>query len=322
MSEEKEGEVPAEEGNSELDLAIESLLTDLKGQTPIESVELEVPAVETPAQQAQEEIVTSVAIESETAISQEIESSVEEVPPLVVKKKRWIWVLLVFLMVLGGAGFYYYWKVHKTTPTFTLAPPDMSPPVVDLMSEPLVMDTEAETRKELLDSSSDSAAQPSHVSMQNEVQPSHTSTDAHGKAVAAKAQSPSHPAMDAHGKPVAATTHSGDHAAHASIPLQMGGIVVKDSLVIPFVQGKMAEGRVGFHTDVVLYTRKKLRSGLSSGQLESIRVVIQNIFYFTEPSKDQIPEIEQQILQKAGFLLPDGQIFLVSLRNLTMEIPS
>jgi len=92
-----------------------------------------------------------------------------------------------------------------------------------------------------------------------------------------------------------------------------------DSAVIHNIEGKMAGERVQFHGNLALYS--------STGDLarklppfeEAIRAVTGNIFYFTVPGKAKIPEIELQILQKAGFLFPDGKLIRVELRDLELE---
>lgn len=368
MSEEENKEQPAEAEHSELDLAIESLLTDLKSQSPPEATDASEelsPEIPSPQAEIQDAAISTEVTTSSEAVSTQNSEILEDAPtesistkettekessetveaisaPKTVKKKRWPWILVGLLIALGGAAGFYYWKVLRKAPhTFALTPPNAPPSVADQKDGLLSMDAPLFASESLVieDSTSQKETNKDKVDSLKSPPQVHADTSKPKQEKQEKPPIAAHGTPDAHSKtppitanvhekapsPVETKTPSGHGAAKTAVPEVVAPTVptvkAMDSLRMASIQGRMAEGRVGYRTDVVLYMRKKVRRAYTAGQLESIRVVIQNIFYFTEPRKDQIPEIEQQILQKAGFLLPDGQIFLVSLQNLTMEIP-
>jgi len=102
-------------------------------------------------------------------------------------------------------------------------------------------------------------------------------------------------------------------------PVERKGPRAMDSVVIRDIQGVMAGQRVHFHVNIALFSSASGLSAKLPPFEEAIRAVTSNIFYFTSPGKAKIPEIEQQILQKAGFLFPDGKLIRVELQGLELE---
>jgi hypothetical protein len=215
------------------------------------------------------------------------------------KKKRWPIVILLLLIFTAAAGFgYLYWQKHQALNTpekLAELPPELELPPMDAAFLP-----------------QESASSPDSMNEQNT-----PSTQNHAPVSTAPSTNDppksdlSHPASTTqiHAKPTPAPILSHE----PNMPRAM------DSTILQGLNGTLKGKSVRFRCDIALFSSQSgLRAKLSPYE-EAIRVVATNIFYFTVPGKAILPDIEQQVLQKAGFLFPDGRLIRVEVRNLELE---
>lgn len=241
--------------------------------------------------------------------------------PIARKRRRWPWILLL-LVILGASGGAYYFRAtrsHHEGPSEILAelPPELELPPMDAAFLP-----------------------PEEPSEPPPAEPSkHSEPDVHAAKTPPRAppvEAPQHhpepaPAVPSkHGEPevLAAKVPPNHHAPHQFdapepdvkvIAPPVPAIRAMDSATLSHLEGSMNSNKVHYRFDLVLFSREMgLRTKLPPFE-EAIRAVAGNIFYFTVPGKAMLPELEQQVLQKAGFLFPDGRLIRVEVRNLELE---
>jgi len=93
----------------------------------------------------------------------------------------------------------------------------------------------------------------------------------------------------------------------------------RDSVHIPSFVVTLARSGIQVRGELHLYSTEKGLSRLYPAFAPAIQVAVENIFYITEPENLKIPRLEAQILQKVGFVFPQGAVSRVELRNLHTE---
>ena len=208
------------------------------------------------------------------------------------KRRRWPWIILLLLAMMAGGGYYsrVLWlekvklRLHLAKPALVAQdlPPSMDLPAMDSQFLPSADSVEKETKKP--ESAPVATKVAAIVPTSEPVRPVSKVADVPAKAVLQSS----------------ATT------------------VAMDSAELHGVSGTL-QGKVQYHCNVILYS--------SEGGLvrklppfdEALRAVISNIFYFTVPGKANLPELERQVLQKTGFLFPEGKLVRVEVRGLELE---
>lgn len=216
------------------------------------------------------------------------------------KRRRWPWILLLLLLMGAGGGGYYFkttW-MHHEAPTEILAelPPELELPPMDAAFLP----------PEEPHSPPPQEKAPEHHSEPAPAEPSkHVEPEAHA------AKAPLHQPMPPH--------FDAPKPEEKVVVPPAPTVRAMDSATLSHLEGSMNNNKVHYRFDLMLFSREKgLRSKLPPFE-EAIRAVAGNIFYFTVPGKAMLPELEQQVLQKAGFLFPDGRLIRVEVRNLELE---
>jgi len=93
----------------------------------------------------------------------------------------------------------------------------------------------------------------------------------------------------------------------------------RDSVRIGDFQAKLSRPGVVVRGDLVLFSTEKGLANRYPAFAPAVKVAIENIFYITQPENLKIPKLEAQILQKVGFVFPQGAVSRVELRNLHTE---
>lgn len=229
------------------------------------------------------------------------------------KRRRWPWILLLLLLMGAGGGGYYYkttW-MHHEVPSEILAelPPELELPPMDAAFLP---PEESSKHSEPDVHTAKTAPSPSpEETTQHHPEPAHTEPSKHSEPEVHAAKVPqTHPAPPQY--------HAPEPDVKVIAP-PVPAIRAMDSATLSHLEGSMNNNKVHYRFDLTLFSREKgLRSKLPPFE-EAIRAVAGNIFYFTVPGKAMLPELEQQVLQKAGFLFPDGRLIRVEVRNLELE---
>jgi hypothetical protein len=92
----------------------------------------------------------------------------------------------------------------------------------------------------------------------------------------------------------------------------------RDSVRIVF-RAPLAKRGVLVQGDLLLFSTEKGASSHYPAFAPAIQIALENIFYITQPENLKIPRLEAQLLQKVGFVFPQGAITRVELRNLHTE---
>ena len=106
-------------------------------------------------------------------------------------------------------------------------------------------------------------------------------------------------------------------AAPTEVKINAASSVVLSGISGPLQQGKE---QVKFSCDLALFSKEKSLARSIKNFEAAIRVLVANIFYFSEQAQPQVNEIENEIMQKINFIFPQGKIIDVKLHNLKLEL--
>lgn len=93
----------------------------------------------------------------------------------------------------------------------------------------------------------------------------------------------------------------------------------RDSVRIVGFQARLSRPGVLVQGDLLLFSTEKGLTNRYPAFAPAVKVAIENIFYITQPENLKIPKLEALILQKVGFVFPQGAVSRVELRNLHTE---
>jgi hypothetical protein len=297
MSEEENANEP--QSGNDIDAALNSLLGDIEKETPI---------VKSSPRDLPGEAIPETA-ESNSAVEEAKGPKGRFLPSVAPRRRRkvWPWVLL-FLALCGGGGWWTrsHWLpqaqhiVQKWTQKWTHKeeiktelPPEMPPeigmPNMDAEFLPPATDTVKGKMAEQLEGEKPAT---------HEVAPP-------------EKQSSEKPAVHGKGKP-----EMKERVVVQSMPARPKAL---DSVLIRDISGRLQGKNVQFRCELMLYSSIGGLRAKAEPFEDAIKAVTANIFYFSGSGKTKIPEIELQVLQKAGFLFPEGRLIQVTIQNLQLE---
>lgn len=124
-------------------------------------------------------------------------------------------------------------------------------------------------------------------------------------------------------KPPSSSSHGAVLSSHIVVVPPSRIVTVpdreRDSVRIVGFQARLSRPGVVVRGDLLLFSTEKGLTNRYPAFAPAVKVAIENIFYITQPENLKIPKLEAQILQKVGFVFPQGAVSRVELRNLHTE---
>ena len=331
----------------DIDAALSSLLSDLdKDPPPAEEPPAPTPVEEEQAFNDAEQLLPSVAFEEESAPPQPSLDDLEPAPPQPhesldllqpepessavneprepkfhfsepkPRPRRWPWVVLVALLFLGSAGYQTrsHWLPKIQSLLAKLHKPSTGSVATAATAAPAAPAQGTETP---------AAQGPASLDlppMEDMGQPDPALAAAQGKTEPSKEAKPAEQAAKTEeAKPAEAKAVVTDKSPAARAPARPEELHPLDSALISDIKGRFPGKDVAFRCNLALFSSAHGLQGKLPPFEESLRAVTSNIFYFTGSGKPNLPDLEQQILLKAGFLFPEGKLIRVELRDLQLE---
>jgi|GEM_PF-4369060 len=349
MSEDEELKNDVPEENPDLDDALKTLLGDLEKQAdpPLPAAVPRAEAVAPPTAEPEREpagipeaafedflsaVQTEYPVDPDWPVDEDVAPPVDETPvpveesavsatprrpryrpvETVRRKRRWPWVVFVILIGLGSSAYMTraHWKTKvlahfgiRTLPAVDSVPAglNMALPPMDADFLPPQVDSAA------VDSGAEPTAEPAANPTPPATSPKPTPAETHVPASAATEHVKAPPL------PAPAVPNAYAPVGYAPVVRAM------DSAVIADLSGNLKDRKVRFHCNLVLFSSSEGLERKLPDFEEALRAVTANIFYFTVPGKTNLPDIERQVLLKAGFVFPDGKLIRVEVRHLEME---
>ena len=126
-------------------------------------------------------------------------------------------------------------------------------------------------------------------------------------------------APDSVGKPAAADSLAVQLDSAPPSHISTSPVRMKDSVVLRGFVSPLSRPGVRVKGDLWLYSSEKGLSARFAPFAPTVEVALENIFYITQPENLKIPQLEAQILQRVGFVFPQGAVGRVELRHLHTE---
>jgi hypothetical protein len=328
---EKDAKILAEDT---LDDALKSLLGDLGESLPVDKQTVDSPQVSNDAtpESSFEDFLSSVQTEEPAIVESEATTAIPEEsavsanprpryrpsePPR--RKRRWPWFILFILAIMGTAGFLTrtHWMPlvqarfgHASLQKVSVVPAELNMELPPMDGEFLPPEDDS------IEMPQDSS--PEQVPVIAPTTATTTSTPQQ------ETKAPSPEQME-HKETPKETPHPIATQKTVTPPPEKPVIIASfaehamDSAVISDIQGVFKDRKVRFHCNLALFSSTGGLDRKLTDFEDALRAVIANIFYFTVPGKTNLPEIERQVLLKAGFVFPDGKLIRVEVRNLELE---